>query len=306
LSRFLNCPLEFPVPEPRLQNTIGRPVALTGFGYWTGLDVSIEFRPAAENTGIRFVRCDLPGQPVIPANISLRTPSPRRTTLGNASASVEMIEHIMAALYGLQIDNCEIAVNRAEMPGFDGSAQTFVEALDRAGIRAQAAQRSRIAVTESLRIGDDESCWIQIEPCDTFRVTYLLDYPQPQIGRQTFDISLTPATFRQEIASARTFLLRHEADWLLQQGLGQRVSYQHVLVFDENGPVENRLRFSNECVRHKTLDVVGDFALCGHEILGHVTASRSGHRLNGELVHRLLRHGVVRHGHPNPSLRKTA
>jgi UDP-3-O-acyl N-acetylglucosamine deacetylase len=281
------------VSEPRFQNTICKPVALTGFGYWSGQDVTVELRPAAENTGIRFVRCDLPNQPQLSAHINLRTQSPRRTTIGRGAASVEMIEHIMAALYCLQIDNCEIAVNRREMPGFDGSSRSFVDAIDYAGRKTQPALKSRIRLCETLRIGDDENCWIQIEPCDEFRVSYQLEYSQPQIGRQSFEMTVCEESFRSEIASARTFLLKHEAEWLLQQGLGQRVSYQHVLVFGEDGPIDNELRFENECVRHKTLDVIGDFALCGHEILGHVTASRTGHRLNGELVRRLLRHGSV-------------
>jgi UDP-3-O-acyl N-acetylglucosamine deacetylase len=266
---------------------------LTGFGYWSGLDVTVEFRPAAPNTGIRFVRFDLPGHPVIPALISHRTQSPRRTTICHGTATVQMIEHIMAALYGLQIDNCEIAVNRTEMPGFDGSSWSFVEALERVGVRRQEVLKKQISVRETLRIGDDEDNWIQIEPADEFRISYFLDYPQLQIGRQSYDVVVTEQSFRDEIASARTFLLKHEAEWLLQKGLGQRVSYKHVLVFGEDGPIDNQLRFENECVRHKTLDVIGDFALCGHEILGHVTASRSGHRLNGELVRRLLQHGQV-------------
>lgn len=279
--------------NPRPQNTISRPVALTGFGYWSGLDVTIEFRPAAENTGIRFVRVDLPGHPVIPARIENRIQSPRRTTIEKHGATVEMIEHAMAALYGLRIDNCEIAINRAEMPGFDGSCLAFLEALDRAGIETQAAPRSRIRLAESLRVGDDEKCWIQIDPADHLRVSYRLEYPVPAIGKQEYGCDVVPDTFRKAIAPARTFLLKHEAEWLLQQGLGQRVSYQHVLVFDEDGPIDNKLRFDDECVRHKALDVIGDFALCGHEILGHITASRTGHRLNGEMVSRLLKHGTI-------------
>ena len=293
--------------EPRVQNTIGKPVALTGFGYWSGLDVSVEFRPAAEHTGIQFVRCDLPDQPAIAATIAQRTQSPRRTTICHNGAKAEMIEHIMAALYGMQIDTCIVAVNRPEMPGFDGSSLAFVEALDRAGVSPQNALRSQIHVDSVIRIGDDENCWIQIAPCDEYRVTYHLDYPQPLIGQQSLELAITEASFRDQIAAARTFLLKHEAQWLLQQGLGERVSYQHVLVFDEQGPIENSLRFDDECVRHKTLDVVGDFALCGHEIRGHVTASRSGHRLNGELVRRLLQHGIVSHASPVfQNLEKTA
>lgn len=281
--------------EPRFQNTLSKPVTLTGFGYWSGQDVTVEFRPAAVNTGIRFVRCDLPDQPAIPAHVDYRTQSPRRTSLRCGSATVEMVEHIMAALYGMQIDNCQVVVNRAEMPGFDGSSQTFVEALQQAGLNPQPSLKSQIVVTDSLRIGDDEKSWIQIEPCHDYRVTYHLDYPQPQIGRQSRETPVTRDSFCDQISRARTFLLEHEAQWLLQQGLGARVSYQHVLVFDDQGPIENELRYEDECVRHKTLDVIGDFALCGHEIIGHVTASRSGHRLNGELVRRLLQHGSVQH-----------
>lgn len=290
--------------EMRNQNTIRRPATVTGFGYWSGQDVTIEFRPAEVDSGIRFVRCDLEGSPSIRARISNRIHSPRRTTIQQGAASAEMIEHIMATLYALQIDNCEVVANRAEMPGFDGSSQVFVEALDRVGLEQQSRLRSQIQVNETLRIGDDEECWIQIEPSDEFRVTYHLDYPQPQIGKQDFDTVVTPESFRSEIADARTFLLQKEAQWLLQQGLGQRVSYQHVLVFDENGPVDNQLRYSNECVRHKTLDVIGDFALCGFELLGHVTASRTGHRLNGELVKRLLKHGQIT-GEHTPQILKT-
>ena len=129
------------------------------------------------------------------------------------------------------------------MPGFDGSSQPFVEALERAGIAPQDRPRLQIAARETLRIGDDQNCWIQIEPCDQLRVTYHMDYPnQPQIGRQDFDIEITPETFANELADARTFLLNHEAQWLLQQGLGQRVSYKHVLVFDKHGPIDNQLR----------------------------------------------------------------
>lgn len=200
----------------------------------------------------------------------------------------------MAALYALQIDNCEVVVNKSEMPGFDGSSQTFVEALMRSGIQQQNRPRYQLIATEPLRIGDDENCWIQIEPADHLRVTYHLNYPnRPQIGKQDFDLVISSESFVSELADARTFLLAQEAQWLLQQGLGQRVSYQHVLVFDDEGPIDNELRYPDECVRHKILDVVGDFALSGYDVRGHITASRSGHRLNGELIKRLLQHGQI-------------
>lgn len=278
----------------RNQNTICKAVAVSGFGYWSGLDVTVEFHPAPENHGIQFVRCDLPGQPMLPGRIVHRSHSPRRTTICRDGVSVEMIEHVMAALYALRIDNCRIVVNQSEMPCFDGSSLAFVQALTQVGTQQQNQLRKQLVVNEALRIGDDEHCWIQIEPCDCLKVTYHLDYPnQPLIGKQDLEIEISPRTFVNELADARTFLLKHEADWLLQQGLGQRVSYQNVLVYGEDGPIDNELRYADECVRHKILDVVGDFALSGFEIIGHITASRTGHRLNGELTRRLLKHGQV-------------
>ncbi len=281
----------------RKQNTIEQTVTVSGFGYWSGLDVDVQFRPSAENTGINFVRSDLSGQPRISANIFNRSGSPRRTTIRENGQSIEMVEHILAALAGLKIDNCEIWVNAAEMPGCDGSSKAFVDALTKAGLREQSSERGRVVATDVIRIGDDANCWIQIEPADSFYLTYHLNYPNhPQIGKQTIELEITPDSFRSELATSRTFVLKQEAEWLLQKGLGKRVSYQHLLVFDEDGPIDNPLRFDNECVRHKALDVVGDFALASLDIVGHVTACRSGHRLNGELIKRILAHGRIEYG----------
>ncbi len=169
--------------------------------------MTVEFRPAPAHSGITFVRSDLPSRPCVPAAMEHRTESPRRTSIRRDDAAVEMIEHIMAALWGLQIDNCEVRVNQAEMPGMDGSAIDFVAALDAAGIRPQSAWRDSLAVTRTMRVADDGG-WIQIEPADTFRVTYQLDYAQhPQIGRQTVSLEVNPDSFRRELATARTFLL---------------------------------------------------------------------------------------------------
>ena len=200
----------------------------------------------------------------------------------------------MGALSGLQVDNCIVRVDDAELPGLDGSAKGYVDAILQAGIQPQSANRPQVHIDETIRIGDDESTWIQVEPADQFRLTYLLKYPnQPSIGTQSIDIDVTPDSFRTELAPARTFLLLQEADWLRDKGLGNHVTYQDLLVFGEEGPIENDLRFQNECARHKALDVVGDLALCEYDIVGHVTASRTGHRINGELVKRILAHGRI-------------
>ncbi|MHB0958981.1 MAG: UDP-3-O-acyl-N-acetylglucosamine deacetylase [Pirellulaceae bacterium] len=274
----------------RQQHTIAEPVRVEGFGYWSGLDVRVEFRPAAPHTGIRFVRSDL-GEPVsIPALVGHRVEMPRRTTLAANGATIEMVEHVMAALAGLQIDNCEIWVDRPELPGCDGSSGPFVQALLSTERIAQPALRESLVITSTTRVGDDQ-CWVQAspEPSGTLRLAYVLDYGvRSPIGRQAFELSLSPHSFCAELAAARTFILQPEAEWLRNQGLGGRVTCTDLLVFDERGPVENVLRFPDECVRHKTLDLVGDLALAGCDLQGRITAFRSGHRLNAHLVQELL------------------
>jgi len=274
----------------RSQRTIAAPAAVEGFGYWDGKDVRVEFRPARVDAGITFVRCDLEGSPRIPARICCRVEQPRRISLWKGVAGVDMIEHIMAALAGLRIDNCEIWVDQHEMPGCDGSSQPFVEALDAAGIVEQDALKPRRIVREVIRLGTAES-WFEASPSPSGETVleYRLDYgPGGPIGRQTFEISPTPDTFRTELARCRTFMLKSEADWLLAQGLGRRVSYRDLLVFGDDGPIGNPLRFPDECVRHKLLDMMGDLALAGCELVGRFCAYRSGHRLNAEMVRALM------------------
>jgi UDP-3-O-acyl N-acetylglucosamine deacetylase len=277
----------------RQQRTIERPVTVTGVGYWSGRDVRVEFRPAAAGSGIVFVRTDLAKPARIPALVAHRIEVPRRTTLAHQKATVEMVEHILAALAGLQIDNCEIGVDEPEMPGCDGSSRPFVEALDRAGVVVQDAPREQLIIREVTRLGD-ENCWIEARPATApgLSIRYRLDYgPGNAIGRQTLTVDVSPRTFRHELAASRTFLLKSEADWLVAQGLGSRTTSEDVLIFDEQGPVGNVLRFSDECVRHKILDIVGDLALLGCDVVGQIFAHRSGHRLNAELVRVLLTEG---------------
>jgi UDP-3-O-acyl N-acetylglucosamine deacetylase len=275
----------------RQQFTLAEPVHVEGFGYWSGEDVRVEFRPASPDSGIVFVRSDLEQSISIAAAVGNRVEVPRRTTLVSDGASVEMVEHVLASLAGLQIDNCEVWVNRAEMPGCDGSSQPFIEALTSVERVALPALRECLVITTSTRVGNDE-CWVEAGPDPTGKLSlkYILDYgDQGPIGRQTLDVCLSPHAFCTELAAARTFLLEAEAEWLRQQGLGERVTCTDLLVFDDQGPVGNTLRFRDECVRHKTLDLVGDLALAGCDIQGRITAYRSGHRLNAQLVRELLR-----------------
>ncbi|HWL72686.1 MAG TPA: UDP-3-O-acyl-N-acetylglucosamine deacetylase, partial [Burkholderiaceae bacterium] len=190
-------------------------------------------------------------------------------------------------------DNCEIWVNQPEMPGCDGSSQPFVDALDTAGVVLQDAVRPQLVVKEITRLGNDES-WIEARPAPVAGLTvrFRLDYgPDNSIGRQTIQLPITPDVFRNELAASRTFMLKTEADWLLAQGLGKRATLSDLLVFGEEGPIDNELRFRDECVRHKVLDMVGDLALAGCDLVGHFVAHRSGHRLNAEMVRVLLAEG---------------
>ena len=253
--------------------------------------MSLQFKPAAENSGIVFRRTDTASSPRVSAAIANRVAGPRRTTLVKDGCSLEMVEHVLSALAGLQIDNCEILSDRAEMPGMDGSSLPFVEALLKAGIVQQNAQREVTRVTESVRIGDNHS-WIQVEPSEAnrFELCYQLDYSTcASIGQQTYSSTFGLDDYRSTIAPARTFVLKNEADQLLRQGLGARVTYSDILIFDNNGAIGNQLRFSDECARHKVLDMIGDFSLLGTDIIGKFTAFKSGHRLNSQVVFELLR-----------------
>ena len=274
----------------RQQQTISRSVSVTGFGFWSGRDVTLEFKPAPVDAGIVFVRSDLEHAPRIPALVENRLESPRRTILAHQGVQVEMVEHVMAALAGLRIDNCEVWLNSAEVPGFDGSSKSFVDALLSAEIVEQDALRSWLLVTDVTRIGDADS-WIEARPIRSqkMRVKYRLDYGHDSIiGRETYEATIKPERFITELAPARTFILKQEAEWLRQQGLAERVTPEDVLVFDETGLIDNELRYEDECVRHKVLDLVGDLALAGCDIVGQFVAHRSGHRLNANLAQALL------------------
>ena len=274
----------------RRQTTIAKSATVTGFGLWSGKDICLEFRPAEPNSGIVFVRSDLGPDARVPARVEHRIESPRRTTLSANGVSVEMVEHVMAALAGLRIDNCEIHVDAPEMPGMDGSSLAFVQALKSASIVQQDASRAFLKITEVTRVGDDE-CWIEARPAmpGVFDLLYRLDFGNDNpIGRESHRLCVDADSFENELASARTFILEHEAQWLQQQGLAQRVTAKDVLVFGPEGVIDNELRFENECVRHKMLDVVGDLALCDYDLHGHFVAYRSGHRLNATLLEVLL------------------
>jgi len=274
----------------RCQRTVRQPAVVKGFGYFSGRDICLEFRPAMANSGVTFVRGDLSPAVRIPVSPALRLDVPRRTTLSWNGARVDMVEHVLAALAGLAIDNCEVWVNAPEMPACDGSALDYVEALDTVGTLEQAPPVRQIRVTRRVRVGDEQS-WIEASPATGtgLSVAFDLNYSShPAIGRQTIRLDVHPANFRSELASCRTFLEEETARAMVAQGIGLRVTTKNLLIYGPNGPIDNTLRFDNECVRHKVLDVVGDLALTGCEVVGDVVAYRSGHRLHAELARKLM------------------
>ena len=278
------------MPVERRQRTISQPTAVEGWGYFSGRDVRVEFRPAPVGTGVTFVRRDLQPRVRIPVRPELRIDVPRRTTLSSDGVQIEMVEHVLAALAGLRIDNCEVCVNSPEMPGCDGSAWPFVEAIDAAGIVEQGAPVRRIVVDRPIRVGDKEA-WIEARPPrgKDLAISFELDYgANTSIGRQSYSLDVTPHTFRTELAPCRTFIPHDVAQAMLAQGLGGRATTRDLLIFGPDGPIDNKLRFPDECVRHKVLDVVGDLALTGCEVAAHVVAYRSGHQLHAELSRLLL------------------
>ncbi|MBN1488800.1 MAG: UDP-3-O-[3-hydroxymyristoyl] N-acetylglucosamine deacetylase [Phycisphaerae bacterium] len=273
------------------QQTIQNPVELRGRGLFTGQPVTARFCPAPVDAGIVFVRSDCDPAVSIPAQVDHVARRARRTTLANGSMSVETVEHCLSACTGLGIDNITVELNAGEVPGVDGSCLPFVEKLREAGLETQDTERRPLRVTEPVRVAEGDT-WVVALPAppdlDALEIVYDLDYGEGSpIRWQHYRLRVTPDAFRQEIAPARTFLLKAEAEQFRAAGLGTHLTYQDVVVFGDDGPIENVLRFPDECVRHKILDLLGDLTLLGRPIIGCVYARKSGHSLNHELVRRL-------------------
>ena len=287
----------------RLQRTIARPAEYHGFGFLTGADVALRFLPADEGTGIRFQRVDLPGTKPIPATLAHVVPRQRRTAISNGAATVELIEHVMAALAGLQIDNCLVQLNASEAPGADGSSLDFVHVLLEAGIVEQSARREVLVVRQPSRtVTEGNQSEITAGPVfrRTLVISYELDYgPRSPIKPQLLTFEFSPESFVANLAFARTFVLEAEVAALKAQGYGSRVTEKDLLVFGPDGVIGNELRATDECVRHKVLDCIGDFALLGCDIHGHFRAYRSGHNQN----HAICRQVLASATHAQPLLR---
>lgn len=273
----------------RSQRTIRRPVAVSGRGYWSGCENRVELLPATAGAGVVFVRGDQSVPVRIAGLVENRVDAVNRTNLAFGGVQVQMVEHCLSALAGLGVDCCAVRVSAEEMPGLDGSSLAFVEAIERAGFEDLAAPITPLVVAETIRLAEGDA-WIEAGPprFAGLSVEYALDYGVGPIGRQTLALRVTPETYRTELAAARTFISAADAERLRAAGLGLTVTRQDLLVFGPEGPIDNPLRWPDECVRHKVLDLVGDLALAGRPVHAHVRASRSGHRLNAALAAAVL------------------
>jgi len=268
------------------QQTLSSPALIAGHGLFHGIDVKVRLCPADPGTGIVFRRVDLKDRPEVAAHVDNVRSAARRTVLASRSgAVVETVEHLMAALAGLQVDNCLVEINSIEVPAVDGSSMPFCEAILAAGLTQQSTARSLLSVEASQGVNDRAGeQWIEVIPAYDGKATmdYRLDYgPEAVISSQSFSVELTPEAFLRDIAAARTFVLHDEVAALQQMGFGRHLTERDLVVFDADGSViDNKLRWQDEPVRHKILDCIGDLALVGRVFVGRVVARRSGHKLN--------------------------
>jgi UDP-3-O-[3-hydroxymyristoyl] N-acetylglucosamine deacetylase/3-hydroxyacyl-[acyl-carrier-protein] dehydratase len=269
-----------------LQKTIVNSVEIKGVGLHTGQKVNVCFKPAPEDNGVEFVRVDKANKPRVKAHMSNLIERPRRTSIGIRDVEIHTIEHLMAALVGLGIDNIIIDMDAEELPGLDGSSLPFLEILKKAGIKEQKAKRRFFQPKEPLFMEDGDSS-VMILPSNEFRVSYTMSYPHPMLKSQYASFAFNNEVFEKELAPSRTFCLQQEAEELTRQGLGKGANYENTVVVGDNKIVNNELRFEDEFVRHKICDLIGDLYLLGHPVLGHVIGIKSGHPLNIKLLQKI-------------------
>ena len=267
------------------QTTLARAVQYTDIGLHSGQPVSLELKPAPADTGIVFIRTDLADKPAVRANAGQVTSTLRATTLETGEAKVFTVEHLLAALYVLGVDNCQVELSAAEAPVGDGSALPFVRLIEQAGVVELAAPRTALVVDATVEVADNGRS-IKVLPYDGLKVTFTSTNPHPKLGVQHAEYVITAGTFVREIAPARTIGFMHEVEALKAKGLGLGGSLDNTLVYDDETNL-NPLRFPDELVRHKILDVLGDIALLGIPLRGHIVAVQSGHALNTALAAKL-------------------
>jgi UDP-3-O-[3-hydroxymyristoyl] N-acetylglucosamine deacetylase len=249
--------------------------------------VTLRILPAPAGTGIVFRRTDLDNFEIEASGRNVARVS-YATSLMKKGVLISTTEHLLSAFIGVGIDNAIVELDNLELPILDGSARPFVEMIQKAGIRKQRKIRTYLRIARELELREGDKC-IAVYPADTYSVSYSINFPHPKIGRQTFCVQLTNGSYLKEIAPARTFGFMHEAEAMRQQGLIRGASTENAIVLSPDAVLNPPLRFADEFVRHKVLDLIGDLALIGKQVLGSVVADRAGHAMHTALVSRLLR-----------------
>ncbi len=274
----------------RRQRTIKREAEIEGRGLFTGQAVKLRLKPASPGTGLVFRRTDVDSDTQVPATIQTVTKRFQRTAVASSDVSIETAEHLLAALAGMHIDNVEVELDAPELPGCDGSAADYVRLLEQAGIAEQDAERPILTIVEPVTVQATGSVIAALPgPEDELTITYHLDYGDSSVvPPQVFHVRLNPDTFVQELAASRTFIFEDDVEQLRRRGYGPAATYEDLLVFGRDGPINNTLRFPDEPARHKVLDLVGDLFLMNCDVRGRIVAMQSGHTLNHRLIRRLL------------------
>ena len=268
------------------QRSVARPAELAGTGLFTGVPAKVRVSPAPPNAGLAFVRADLPGRPRLPVTPDSVGSKLRHSAVTGENAEVETVEHILSAAAGLELDNLEIEIDGPEVPHIDGSSRPWVELLRTAGVVDQPEPKRTHVIREPISVTENDASIVALPSNgEALTVSYTLDYPV--IGRQHLSVDVTEESYGKLLAPARTFCLQSEAEALLQQGLGKGGNYENSLVFGADGPIQNQLRFPDEPVRHKILDLLGDLAALGANLRAHIVAFKSGHTANLKLVRKI-------------------
>ena len=268
------------------QRTLRRQIACVGIGLHSGNRVTLTLKPAQAGFGIRFRRSDL-GHGDVPATVNHLAGIQLATGLARDEVSVETVEHLLSALVSLNIDNVLIELDSPEVPIMDGSAAPFVYLIQEAGVRALQVPRKYLKVTRPIALSRGDKR-IALFPSDHFKVTYSISFDHPLLRHQSRTLRITEETFVDEIAPARTFTFLKDVEMLRQNGLALGGSLENAVVLGETGVLNNALRFEDEFVRHKILDAVGDLALVGYPVIGHLVAHRAGHALHTEFAAKIL------------------
>jgi UDP-3-O-[3-hydroxymyristoyl] N-acetylglucosamine deacetylase/3-hydroxyacyl-[acyl-carrier-protein] dehydratase len=269
------------------RRTIGASAVLEGVGLHLGRQCRLTFLPAAAGTGIVFRRADLPGWPETSATVDRAILTERRTQLGDGEGALHTVEHVLAAVLGAGIDDVVIEMDAAEPPILDGSARPFLDALRLAGAVENGAKADELRIHESVRVVDGDSVYV-VHPSDRLEVEVSIDFAHPLIGEQSGRWRVTEESFATELAGARTFGFMREVEMLRAKGLIQGASTDNAVVLDDHGVVGTALRWPDEFVRHKTLDLIGDLALAGKRVKARITATKPSHRGTVTLVRQLL------------------